>query len=170
MMIPELTDSFDLVLFVVKVAKEVKGRTRLQKIIYFLSKKLGLDLGFIPHYFGPYSPLVGKTLESLISADFIEETAVSVSTGHTLFIYKLKPDVDQVLTISKKMGGTKNLVKKLAKEDANKIIMASKVHYLFEESGDRESLPEKAKKYGWNLDQEDISNAFELLSKLRLIQ
>ena len=53
----------DILILVVKSEGEngLRGRTLLQKKIYFLSELMDVDLGFSPHYYGPYSSYVAST-------------------------------------------------------------------------------------------------------------
>lgn len=158
-------EPIDLILSIVYYAGEVDGGTRLQKIAYFVCEKLGLDLGFIPHYYGPYSSIVGKTLEDLVATDFIEEDVIPTSTGRTLFTYKLKSNVKVDLD---KKGEIKNLIRKVSKEDLDKVIVVSKVHYLFKKYKNINSLPDEARKYGWALNSDDVNGALEFLNKIGL--
>ena len=65
----------DLILFVIESEGEdgLRGRTLLQKKLYFLSILEKVDLGFAPHYYGPYSSLVAENLDILVSARFLNE-------------------------------------------------------------------------------------------------
>lgn len=59
----------DIILLVIKGEKddELRGRTLLQKKLYFLSVMMEHDLGFTDHYYGPYSSYVaGQFLCPLI--------------------------------------------------------------------------------------------------------
>jgi len=51
----------------------IRGKTLLQKRAYFLSILLDLDLGYRPHYYGPYSPIIQGTLDKLKATGFVEE-------------------------------------------------------------------------------------------------
>ncbi len=48
----------------------IESKTKIQKQLYFLSKKLDLDFGFKPHYYGPYSPIVAEALDELVGSGF----------------------------------------------------------------------------------------------------
>jgi uncharacterized protein YwgA len=39
---------------------DMRGKTLLQKRVYFLSVVLGMDLGYEAHYYGPYSEQVAS--------------------------------------------------------------------------------------------------------------
>ena len=64
----------DLILLVIESEnnKSLRGRTTLQKKLYFLSVLEETDLGFGPHYYGPYSSLVAENLDILVSARFLK--------------------------------------------------------------------------------------------------
>jgi len=65
----------------------VKGRTRLQKIIFLLNNKEGipLDYHFIPYYYGPYSRDLQLEIDFLEAAGFVE---VRPQDG-ILYVHKL---------------------------------------------------------------------------------
>ena len=46
------------------------GRTLLQKRIYFASVLAKEELGFRPHYYGPYSQTVADAVDSLVIQPF----------------------------------------------------------------------------------------------------
>ncbi|MEM3404180.1 MAG: hypothetical protein QXJ17_06575 [Nitrososphaeria archaeon] len=158
-------EPIDLILSIVYYAGEVDGRTRLQKIAYFVCEKLGLNLGFMPHYYGPYSSVVAKTLDDLVATDFIEEDAIPTSSGRILFVYKLKSDVKGDFG---RKGEIKNLIEKLAKEDLSRLIAASKVHYLFNKYKGIGSLPDAARKHGWVIGDNTVKESLVLLNELGL--
>ena len=66
----------DLILLVVgsEEEKSLRGRTTLQKKLYFLSVLEKTDLGFRPHYYGPYSSWVARNLDILVSTGFLKES------------------------------------------------------------------------------------------------
>src|SRR2546425_8216065 len=57
----------------------IDGRTVLQKAAYFAGEKLKVDLGFSPHYYGPYSREVEATTELLVSQGLLTETIERLS-------------------------------------------------------------------------------------------
>ena len=54
---------------------EIKGKTRLIKYLFLLQKEgdLGLNLEYIPHYFGPYSQKVDDVLTNLKQLNLVFE-------------------------------------------------------------------------------------------------
>ena len=73
----------DIILLVIKDEKgdKLRGRTLLQKKIYFLSVLMERDLGFTAHYFGPYSSYVAGHLDSLVNYGLLKETLVPLSSN-----------------------------------------------------------------------------------------
>jgi len=159
-------EPIDFVLSLVYYAGEIDGRTRLQKIAYFVSEKLNLDFGFIPYHYGPYSPLIAKTLEILINTDFIEEEVQPTSSERLLFIYKLKASDEKLFEEASKVREAKSIIERLTKEDLKKVIVASKVHFLLKKNSAISSLQEEARKNGWNISNEELNEALALLKEL----
>lgn len=71
----------DLILLVVSKEEEqsLRGRTLLQKKLYFLSMLKRVDFGFRPHYYGPYSSWVAENLDTLVGIGFLKEMTETVS-------------------------------------------------------------------------------------------
>ena len=62
------------------VGDEIHGRTKLQKTVYFLgvlSNKLS-ELGYRPHFYGPYSDAVASSVNRLKSLGFVIENTVGL--------------------------------------------------------------------------------------------
>jgi uncharacterized protein YwgA len=60
------------------VGDEIRGRTKLQKTIYFLGvlAKTLPELGYRPHFYGPYSDAVASSVNRLKSLGFVTENSV----------------------------------------------------------------------------------------------
>ena len=55
----------------------------------FLSQLLGLDLGYRPHFYGPYSPVTDESLGEAKALGFVKEEAVGFGqTGDSGFEYR----------------------------------------------------------------------------------
>src|SRR2546428_11435708 len=64
-----------LVLSIVDAAGgHLEGRTKIQKLSYFISKTGSYPVEFGPHYYGPYSSEVDSALQTLVSFGLLEET------------------------------------------------------------------------------------------------
>src|SRR5688572_30569096 len=49
------------------------GRTSLQKVMYFVGRKLNRDLGHHPHYYGPFASSVEQETAALVLSKLVEE-------------------------------------------------------------------------------------------------
>lgn len=178
-------DYLDAVLTTIGEAQDENvGRTALQKLIYFASQKEIVEDTYFPHYYGPYSEEVQRTIMSLVSRNFIREESASAPMttwpfDFKRYIYTPTEDGKQVLRIieeeypsqykelseiietSKKVTGLSFLV----------LSYAAKVHYILR----RKELPpnateiqDEAQKHGWKITQGQMEKAFELLQHIGL--
>ena len=77
----------DLILLVIESESEksLRGRAALQKKLYFLSVlKKDYNLGFGPHYYGPYSSSVAYNLDLLVSCRFLREITDSYARDESV--------------------------------------------------------------------------------------
>src|SRR6266498_1650474 len=63
----------------------VRGKTMLQKRMYFLSVMLGVNLGYGAHYYGPYSGEVASANVDLKALGFLEERSSLWGVDHRGF-------------------------------------------------------------------------------------
>lgn len=181
-------DYLDAVLTTIGEAQDENvGRTALQKLIYFASQKEIVEDTYFPHYYGPYSEEVQRTIMSLISRNLAREELESGKVHSTWpfdfkrYIYTPTEDGKQVLRIieeeypsqykelseiietSKKVTGLSFLV----------LSYAAKVHYILR----RKELPMnateiqmEAKNLGWKLTDVQMEKAVELLQRIGLAE
>ena len=162
----------------------INGRTRLQKIVYFLSVLLKEDLGYKPHYYGPYSPIVAEANAELKELGFINETSTVYGFNNqgfemTQYSYYLTEDGKKLLERKKEKYSDKwKDISKIAKkiESAGpmhymELAMAAKT-YLILQRGDgqtnKETIKAKAKQLGWSIDDSHIDNALRFLEEIGL--
>ncbi|MEX2192470.1 MAG: hypothetical protein WD717_03715 [Nitrosarchaeum sp.] len=100
-----------LLLFLLDYFKEVKGRTRIQKMLY-LTDKLGWNTitDYYFYQYGPYSEGLKRELELLVRHGLIEENEEESTNGNTLYEYKLTPNGSKYLQITNL--GSSELIKK----------------------------------------------------------
>lgn len=182
----------DIILLVIKGEKddELRGRTLLQKKIYFLSVMMEHDLGFTAHYYGPYSSYVAGHLDSLVNYGILKETPISLSSNppeqspfgeirkHT-YIYSLIPDAfKDVWEVTEKKPGFNEWKQKLkainnqnTARDSNRLSIAAKIHYIVDWEGEKnaEEVLQTAKEYGWDFTLKDIENVLSFLTDLELV-
>ena len=176
----------DLILLVIgsEKRKSLRGRTTLQKKLYFLSVLEETDLGFGPHYYGPYSSLVAENLDILVSARFLNEKKETFETDQNIFgeirrhTYSLTPDGDIIMDeIRKESGYTdwKQALDTLNSQplvnDFNTLSIAAKVYYIVNQQGSAtpEQIRKVANEFGWKLNKSQIENVLSFLEDLSLI-
>jgi len=160
------------------------GRTLLQKKLYFASVLTGEDLGFRPHYYGPYSQEVADAVNALVSNGFAEEMIETFPGEPNLFgerrrhSYSLTKDgVDVVEAMSKTADLPKwrqalqQVNSHAVAEDFNLLSVAAKTHVILEEMGRATAaeISRQASDYGWDLSPDEIEKVGEYLEHLGLI-
>ncbi|ETA68512.1 MAG: uncharacterized protein PWQ51_1720 [Methanolobus sp.] len=76
---------------------EIRGRTKLQKIIFLGQKELGLReiFDFDEYYYGPYAQDLTSSLDELVSEGKIIEDKIAMG-DYIQYSYKLAPGYDSV--------------------------------------------------------------------------
>lgn len=173
-------DSSTVMLLMIDAAGgSVEGRTTLQKWFYFASVKTKLDFGFIPHFYGPYSEVVTRTLNDLIASDFLHETGRVTRYDRIIYTYTLTEDGRKISADLKKSHkelyqSLKEIVETCTNVVGNNINIlswAAKVYYLLHSKGKQITYGEIkniGKNLGWQLSKEEIDSAVKLLSALKL--
>ena len=177
----------DILLLVVGSEKNgLKGRTLLQKKVYFLSVLMGVDLGFSPHYYGPYSSYVASHLDSLVSCGLLKEVTESFSDEENVFgerrrhTYSVpnsaKPvwqDIQQKPRSSEWQDTIDRINEHGISKDFNKLSIAAKVHYIVSWEGNSTltlgQVQQIAEEYNWKIGEEDIKNVLSFLEELGLV-
>jgi len=165
--------------------KGITGRTALQKIIYFLSVIMKADLGYNPHYYGPYSPRVAEANSELKELNYLEEvTTVYGYTNQgfemTKYDYSLTDDGLKLLERKKKQFSAEwkricNIVDKIKSAGSMhymELAMATKVFMIHVQEGgksNKQLIKTKAKQLGWAIDDRSLDNALSFLEKLELV-
>ena len=160
---------------------DVVGRTAIQKISYF-TKQTCDDLElfeFKPYFYGPYNPEVSMALEDLISYSFVDEKKIH-GKRYDAYVYRLTDDGKFILNKNKSesiYNNIKALIEKCYEAcglKATPLSYAAKMHYIFNESKEKdvsvEQLKERGEKLGWDLNSKDIEQGIDLLKKLEIIK
>ena len=176
----------DLILLIIgnEEGKRLQGRTILQKKLYFLSELKGVDYGFRPHYYGPYSSLVAENLDILVNARFLSEEKETFESDQNIFgeirrhTYSLTPDGDIVMMEIRKEAGYTDWQRELhtlnkgkLAHDFNMLSIAAKVCYIVKQQRrtTTEQIRQIAQEYGWNLNNSQIKKVCSFLEDLSLI-
>lgn len=159
----------------------VKGRTLLQKKMYFLALLVGENYRFSPYYYGPYSSIVADRLGALCEAALISEEAENYpdhfnSVGELRrFDYRLTKAGEEVADRrSKSLETYKKQLSRInahpVAHEAKLLSTAAKVHFIVSEHR-RLTVGEirtKANVLGWNLQPEQIDKVVDFLEHLGL--
>jgi len=87
-----------LLLFLLNHFKEIRGRTRIQKMLY-LTNQIGWNV-FKDYYFyqyGPYSERLKRELDLLVQQRLIEENEEETSDEKVIYSYKITNDGSKYL-------------------------------------------------------------------------
>lgn len=166
---------------------EICGKTNLQKKIYFLGVVLKLDLGYGPHYYGPYSPEVAEANANLKSMGYLTESIASVGAYNSLGFEIARHDF--TLTDEGKAAAEKKR-RELSEEwrlvqDAVRTLqlggepnymelaIAAKSYYVLTREGGRATLEDirrTAESLGWSVSEADVQEAVRFLERLGLVR
>ena len=165
----------------------LRGKTLLQKRLYFMGVFLERKFGHRPHFYGPYSPSVESNLGLLKEYGLIEQQVVplGVSAGEVVERHDLvlteegKRFADEIGQLNP--GLAKQVESAIAKiERAGNInpamlAVAAKVHFIVKNKGGTnntftfERIQQDASELGWVVDPRTAKQAAEFLQRLGLV-
>lgn len=167
---------------------ELKGKTAIQKKLYFLGLLTGMveHLGYSAHYYGPYSTEVSDAIGEMKSLGFLEESVAGFGFDRTGFEvcrydYKLTPDGEHIAERKAKaypvpwgkIQSKAKLVQEASEQvDYMELSIAAKAFYLLTERGGEASDKEIVKlapSFGWSIKPAEIQKACKFLKKLKLV-
>jgi uncharacterized protein YwgA len=180
--------TYDFVHLVLHAAGgRVCGRTKLQKMVYFVGAMTNqLDgLGYRPHYYGPYSSYVSAAVNELRGLGFLTQQILSRGScdnhGFEVARYDYQLTDEGKLVAEEK---TKQFPKDWAlirqamarfsradTEDYVKLSIAAKSLFLFMKDNGATSAEERSRltsRYGWAVTPEEFREADELLRAIDL--
>ena len=163
----------------------MKGKTLMQKRIYFLSVRLGIELGYDAHYYGPYSEEVASANTELKSLGYLSETASPFGVDQRGFEmarydYKLTDAGNRLA--NKKASRMPNIAAEIEKAakvitdagnlDYMELSIAAKAYYVLTKLNGRatkEDIAAMLPKFGWNVTNEQLEKATTFLEQSRLV-
>lgn len=166
----------------------VRGKTKLQKLIYFLGVTTDhLDeLGYVPHFYGPYSAEVADAVDALRGMGFLEQSVVCFgydSAGFEAARYDYRLNRDGEMIARQKAARQQDLWRQLQKavrqlkaageKDYVKLSIAAKTYFLLGEKKETQSnreLAALAPKFGWSVTPAQIKDAARYLNDLGLVE
>ena len=181
--------TYDFVqLALLALSEEIRGRTKLQKTIYFLGILTGNidELGYRAHYYGPYSDSVAAAVNRLKSRGFVQECSLHTGavnedgfeiarhdfalTDEGVMIAKQKAALNP--TAWKKIQEAVSRFRKGGDIDYMKMSVAAKTHFMLSKQGKPTTaleLSESAKKLGWDPKPQEIADSISFLKNLSLV-
>ena len=153
-------------------------RTQLQKILYFASQIGILEDSFRRGYYGPFSADIANSVESLVTANFLNET-IDFFPGGIGYRYSLKQGAREAVPqlekqIPAKMVEKLNEIVELCNgRTALSLSITAKVHYVLKKMSApmaAEEIATQAEKLKWNISPDEVLEASTLLQELGLIK
>lgn len=168
---------------------EIKGKTRFQKTVYFLgllTETVG-DLGYRPHFYGPYSSEVAGATDRLRALGFAIQTAASGGVvdqaGFEVARYDLRlTDEGARMAQAKekthpqewdKIRKAAEILKKTNEQDYVKLSIAAKTYFML---GQRrgtariKDLVALAENFGWSVTPDQVRDAARFLASIEMVK
>jgi len=180
-------DFVHLVLFASE--NEIRGKTKLQKRVYFagiLTDHVD-ELGYRPHFYGPYSAEVAGAVDRLRAIGFVEHHIASGNAYDQRGFEVARHDFSlneagqkAARTKTKKYAveweAINDAIKKLNRTgqvDYMKLSIAAKAYFMLGQKKEGASVSELiklAKNFGWSVSEEDIEQSASFLQSLQLVK
>ena len=90
-----MLEEYALPLLVARNLKEVRGKTRFQKVLYIVQKRARQNniplsaFSYEPYLYGPFSSGLARTLDELVSKGLLKQSFEQTNMGYTVVIYGL---------------------------------------------------------------------------------
>ena len=176
-----LNESAVIISMIDAAGGSVEGRTTLQKWCYFASVKTGLNFGYKPHFYGPYSETVSRTANDLITSDFLVERGRMTYHDRVMYSYALTKDGKSIAGDLKAKdqrlyNSVKEVVDICSETVGNNISIlswAAKVYFLLQSKGKEITYGEVkriGRNMGWKLSENEIESGVKLLVALNLVK
>jgi uncharacterized protein YwgA len=180
-------DPYDFVhLALLAVGGEIRGKTKLQKTVYFLGVISGHleELGY--HFYGPYSEEVADAVDRLVAVGFVDREIRGGSGvdefGFEVYRYdhRLNPDGAAVAKTKaaqwpefwQTLKHAAEGLKKAPHVDYMKLSIAAKTYFMLGEKkapATMTELSDLAKRFGWSVTANQVRDAANYLSTLGLV-
>lgn len=183
-------DTYDFVqLAMLAVDGEIKGKTKLQKTIYFLGLMTGTldELGYRPHFYGPYSGEVADAVNRLKSVGFVCQN-ITAGGGIDKFgfevcryDYRFTEHGREIAEAKKgmypelweQMCKAREQLRDAGDLDYVLLSIAAKTYFMLSEKTVQTTEAELSKvadTFGWTVTEDQIKRAARYLSELGLVK
>src|ERR1700722_3162727 len=164
---------------------DMRGKTLLQKRVYFLSVMLGIDMGYEAHYYGPYSEKVATLNAELKSLGYVSES--SSAWGYDQRGFEMARHDFKLTELGARLADRKTegqpqiwgqiqaaaqVVRKAGDLDYMELSIAAKAYYVLIKLNGKATLEDIAgmlPKFGWSVKKEQLEKATDFLAKTDLI-
>ncbi len=164
---------------------DMRGKTLLQKRVYFVSVMLGIDMGYEAHYYGPYSEKVATTNSELKSLGYISES--SSAWGYDQRGFEMARHDFKLTELGTRLADRKieahsllwskiqkaaAIVKKAGDLDYMELSIAAKAYYVLNKLNGKATLEDieaMLPKFGWSVKKEQLEKATDFLAKTNLV-
>jgi uncharacterized protein YwgA len=183
-------DTYDFVhLALLAEGGEIRGKTKLQKTIYFLGVITGHldDLGYRPHFYGPYSDEVAEAIDRMKAVGFVDQNKVTChgldQLGFERFRYDYRlNEVGRTVAEAKahkypelweRLTQGAQLLNRAGNLDYMKLSIAAKTYFLLGEKkgpATEQELAGLAALFGWSVTPEQVKEAARYLQQLGLVE
>jgi uncharacterized protein YwgA len=164
------------------------GRTSLQKVMYFIGRRLNVDLGHRAYFYGPFASTIERETETLVLSKLVEEhvsplgfigpggfpakrfSYTLTSAGHDRVREVEKKHPDHIRIIDEVLDGLLHEAKGL---DQRVLSAAAKVDYIAKQEGRSVSVDDviaAAKDLGWSIRRTQAQFVVGLLGNLGFVK
>lgn len=156
------------IMLLLKDAKEITGRKKLQKIVY-ISKKFKFDFKekFNFHFYGPYSEELSLQVEELANLGFIEEEK-NYKSNYTQYKYTLSEQGEEYLAVyPTEIKDYESFVQRLNEQSSRFLELVSTVLYFDQLQNDELIRKVQKVKSKQNYTEEEIEEALQFIEQLQ---
>ncbi|MBM3501087.1 MAG: hypothetical protein FJX74_20745 [Armatimonadetes bacterium] len=171
-------------------SRRVEGRTKLQKLVFFVSEVMRVDAGYRPHFYGPYSAAVSAATESQASRGALKEQVeafpgTSGFSGNDAefrrYVYELSAEGQLALQWRREQNPAEfdkatTIAQQLLATGADYRVLsyAAKLYYILQAEAQGRALTyeaarARARELGWEMSAVEIDQGVTLLASMRLV-
>ena len=183
-----MSNLFNLVLLLLyHYGKTLEHKTKLQKLMYFLSIKMKKNFGYDPHLYGPYSYEVENALNDLVSLNFLSMKSIklgeNIERGFEIkkYSYTINADGKKLAKYleEKELKGTSkeikdfiDKIKEIGDPDYFNLSIAAKAYFILNEKKkplSQDEIIRIAEQFNWKIKGNDLQQSAKILKDLGLI-
>jgi uncharacterized protein len=168
---------------------EIQGKTKLQKTVYFLGllTRCVDDLGYRPHFYGPYSDDVADAVHWLKTIGAVDQCSSGMGatdrSGFEIRRHDFRLNAggkhfaelmaQRNSRLWEKIKEAASAFKRAGELDYESMSVAAKTYFMLvahQKAANHEELARLASKFGWDVTPQQIQNGVSFLDRLGLVQ